>query len=468
MNKMFCWVAVAAVTGTLLADSESAFHVDFARGTGPIKRVNEVGQPPLRGWDDDSMFHYLTEAGIGYSRLHDVGGAFGKNLFVDIPNVFRDFEADENDPKSYDFAFTDVLLKKMMAAGIRPFYRLGVTIENAAARVKPYRIKPPADYAKWARICEHVIAHYNEGWADGFRYGIEHWEIWNEPDDHLDGNPSFMWHAPFEEYVKLYGVTATHLKKRFPDIKICGFGSCGYYGANHPLMWGEKGRAQVMNFITCTTNFLAAVKREGWPLDMFTFHSYDTVDYLDGQVRWIRKTLDTYGFKDVELNLDEWLVGPAQEKLGTAQQAAEIAAALAILQNGPIDMAMLYDARCGLGNYSPLFNPLTRRPHKAYWAFYAFNELKKLGTAAALSGELPKGVWATAATDTKTRGALLVANTTPRSVDLDLAAAAGGWKIASTQMTDRYSEYCPFTYRGKMPPESVMMISFERDEGGRR
>ena len=107
MNKMFCWLAIAVTAGTLFADGESAFHVDFARGTGPIKRVNEVGRPPLRGWDDDSMFHYLTEAGIGYSRLHDVGGAFGRNLFVDIPNVFRDFEADENDPKNYDFAFTD-------------------------------------------------------------------------------------------------------------------------------------------------------------------------------------------------------------------------------------------------------------------------------------------------------------------------------------------------------------------------
>ena len=34
-----------------------------------------------------------------------------------------------------------------------------------------------------------------------------------------------------------------------------------------------------------------------------------------------------------------------------------------------------------MGNYSPLFNPLTYKPHKAYYAFTAFNELRKRGTA---------------------------------------------------------------------------------------
>lgn len=70
----------------------------------------------------------------------------------------------------------------MMAAKCPPIFRLGVTIENHR-RLKVYRIDPPKDFAKWARICEHVVRHYNEGWADGFTYGIQYWEIWNEPDN---------------------------------------------------------------------------------------------------------------------------------------------------------------------------------------------------------------------------------------------------------------------------------------------
>ena len=53
----------------------------------------------------------LCDAGITYSRLHDVGGALGGNRYVDVPNIFRDFDADENDSNSYDFVFTDELIK---------------------------------------------------------------------------------------------------------------------------------------------------------------------------------------------------------------------------------------------------------------------------------------------------------------------------------------------------------------------
>ena len=59
----------------------------------------------------------------------------------------------------------------------------------------------------------------------------------------------------------------------------------------------------------------------------------------------------------------------------------EVAAALLAFQNGPVDSAAIYDARCAVGNYSPLFNPLTYTPHKAYYAFTAFHELRKRGTA---------------------------------------------------------------------------------------
>jgi hypothetical protein len=89
-------------------NSAATVEVDFGRTLGRIKPMHAVGQPPTLSWNDYSMFHYLREAHIPYSRLHDTGGAFGKNLYVDIPNLFRDFDADENDPASYDFAFTDL------------------------------------------------------------------------------------------------------------------------------------------------------------------------------------------------------------------------------------------------------------------------------------------------------------------------------------------------------------------------
>lgn len=156
--------------------------VDFDKTVGKIKPMHGVGQPPFSGIDF-SMCDYLKKANIPYSRLHDVGGAYDGNMFVDIPNIFRDFSADPTDPTSYDFAFTDLLITALVERGIEPFFRLGVTIENYC-EIKAYRIAPPTDYNKWAEICEGIIRHYTEGWANGFNYKITYWEIWNEPDNY--------------------------------------------------------------------------------------------------------------------------------------------------------------------------------------------------------------------------------------------------------------------------------------------
>lgn len=205
---------------------------DFAKEIGPIRPMHAVGQPPQVGISGEYM-HYLTDARIPFSRLHDVGGLFGGNMYVDIPNIFRDFDANEYDPAAYDFGFTDVLLRQLAEAHCEPIFRLGVTIENYQ-HIRTYRINPPKDFAKWAHICEHIIRHYNEGWADGFHYNIRYWEIWNEPEGHPDVKKNEMWHGTAQEYYELYEVTAKYLKKRFGDrIKVGGYASCGLYAVCH-------------------------------------------------------------------------------------------------------------------------------------------------------------------------------------------------------------------------------------------
>ena len=201
---------------------------DFSEKMGAIKAMHGVGQPPLLG-TDTSYFRYLKEANIPYSRLHDVAGWWGGNMFVDIPNIFRDFDANENDPASYDFVFTDILIAGLIENNCQPVFRLGITIENFH-RIKSYRIFPPRDPAKWARICEHIIRHYNEGWADGFSYGIEYWEVWNEPDNGPTSESNHMWQGSQEEFFELYRVTSKHLRACFGNkIKIGGYASCGFY-----------------------------------------------------------------------------------------------------------------------------------------------------------------------------------------------------------------------------------------------
>ena len=260
--------------------------VDFSRSIGPIKPMHGVGQPPLTGISTDK-FRYLSEASIPYSLLHDVGGWFGGNMFVDIPNVFRDFDADENDPASYDFTFTDILITGLVEHNCMPVYRLGVTIENFH-NVKAYRVFPPKDFAKWARICEHVIRHYNEGWADGYHYGIQYWEVWNEPDSSVIIADNPMWKGTPEQFFDLYRITSRHLRECFGDtIKIGGYGSCGFYavfnaGANGAAAEGKQNipDAEMQALINRRKGyakfferFIQFVSEEQLPFDFFTYHS---------------------------------------------------------------------------------------------------------------------------------------------------------------------------------------------------
>ena len=146
-----------------------------------MKPVHAIGQPPIIGWSNDSLFHFLTEAGIPYSRLHDTGGAFGAGRFVDIPNVFRDFDADPDDPASYDFTWTDPLITSLINAKVEPYYRLGVTIENEVWR-KAYYVNPPKDWNfdrqqiqqnEMLRSVPANLNYYYKSKANNYFYNIE-------------------------------------------------------------------------------------------------------------------------------------------------------------------------------------------------------------------------------------------------------------------------------------------------------
>lgn len=444
-------------------------NFDFTRRLGKIKPMHCVNQPPILGWDNFEMFHYLKEAHIPYSRLHDVGGAFGKMLYVDIPNLFRDFDADENKPENYDFTFTDNLFKAFADNGVKPFFRLGVTIENRA-NVKKYRVYPPKDFAKWARICEHVVAHYNEGWADGFKYGIEYWEIWNEADDRGDPESSFMWCGTFAEYCRLYDVTAKHLKAKFPKIKVGGFASCGFYGIKGhehqpfsiPEDWvpNPKGSDSIY-FIKCALDFLDYVRDHESPLDFFSFHSYAPMGDLLDQTECIALELKKRKIHP-ELILDEWLPSPGLYRIFKPEQNSEIAATLIGGQHSALDMLVLYDARCAAHNpYAPLFNPMTIKPEGAYYALQYFGELYRRGheTEVSAVGEAD-GLHMCAASSGKKDGAVMLVNTGVKPLRLDFGKNAARFRYGSITERDRIGVMLT-ELPAELPPYAFMLLVFD-------
>ena len=423
--------------------------VDFSKITGKMKPVHAVGQPPIIGWSSDKLFHYLTEAGIPYARLHDVGGGFGGGKFVDIPNVFPDFNADPDDPASYDFTWTDPLITSLMNAKVEPYYRLGVTIENEVWR-KAYRVNPPEDPDKWAKICAGVIRHYTKGWANGFEYDIKYWEIWNEPE--CTNGRRVMWTGTWEQYLELYDVTSKLLKAEFPEIKIGGYASIGFYALKEmdpESTWCKDCQSYIDLFL----QFMQYIKDHNCPMDFFSWHSYDEPKYTALYANYVAEKLKEYGYGHAEQHLNEWNCGP--QNRDKACHAAATAGFLISMQNSPVDIGMFYDARCGTSIYGGLFNPMTLRPLKSYWAFPAFNELYRRKDQVEAESDTEDLYVVAAAGDPE--GAVLIVNF--RNETLDLELDLGGKEITSCRLTDDAYEYGLCNFSGKLNPYSVTLLT---------
>lgn len=418
--------------------------------SGKIKPMHGVGKPPMISMNL-SYVHYLKEAGIPFSRLHDVGANISGIGLVDIPFVFPNFDANPFDPNSYDFTFTDKLMEALDENGVEPFYRLGVTIENYAY-IKPYNIYPPKDNLQWARICEGIIRHYTQGWANGYHFNIRYWEIWNEPEN--SDNKKFlnqMWLGTDEQYFELYSTASKYLKQRFPHLKIGGYASCGFLG-----LYIEEDN----DFYDCSKyymdyfdRFLAYVKETNSPLDFFSWHNYNGPEEITTCAKYARKRLDEEGFKDTETSLNEWHCFP-QER-GSARHCAVNTAILLAMQDLPIDTAMFYDARLGVSMYGGLFNPLTYEPFKLYYGFKAFNELYRRGNQVKVDLN-EKGVYAVCAKGEEDY-CLLISNTNDRGIALNTNIG----NVVSCREISEDKTYDNAEFKNSVGAHTVLEIIFE-------
>jgi hypothetical protein len=311
-------------------------RVDFNKLVGKMKPMHAGNIGPRIGGrtlpkDFTEEFEYM---GVPYTRLHDVEYPYGQNQFVDVHCIFPDFDADENLPESYNFKPTDDYIKGIIDAGGKVFYRLGESIDHFE---KPLYIHAPKSALKWAKICEHIIMHYNEGWADGFNYGIEYWEIWNEPDNKR------MWTDSHEEFFELYRVASNHLKNRFGDsIKIGGYASSGFYMLNRADAgeWFKTLVPYMHEFFKYITD-----EKTKAPLDFFSWHCYaETPEEVALHAGYARELLNQYGFINAESILDEFNMYYTFSEYAPLKENAftDVAASLILAQKSDIDMMMYY------------------------------------------------------------------------------------------------------------------------------
>lgn len=366
--------------------------VDFSKYTGNVKPMNAVNNGPAVRYpiaEGSKQVEQFKEMNIPFVRNHDAAfyAYYGGSHTVDIHNIFPDFDADPYDPASYDFTLTDEYNKVIMMSGAEVFYRLGSKIEHES---KKYGTLVPKDFKKWAVICEHIIMHMNEGWADGYHFGIRYWEIWNEPDlDTDDAADKRTWGGTKAEFFDFYTVVAKHLKSKFPSLMI---GGPALVGITLHEEWAR--------------DFFAHLKANDVPLDFFSWHRYtrDVEKFRDDAIL-ARRVLNEYGFSETESHCNEWNYMRSgadgaeyafKHAIPTVKGAAFVSAIMSIGQREAVDMLMYYDARpCP---YCGLFAPYTWEPLPSFYVFKAWGELMKLSNACEATCDVPN-VYAAAASN---------------------------------------------------------------------
>ncbi len=341
-------------------------NIDRGQPCGTVRALHgmNLGAPITVEKTSVAISKALTRLEVPLTRMHDCPLNNPGMRLVDIPCIFPFFDLDPSKPENYYFTQTDDYFKNCLDCGTKIMYRLGVSIELSQNH---YWTKPPKDYKKWAEICAQIIRHYNEGWADGFHWNIEYWDIWNEADAEIP----HLWDGKWSEFVKFYIEVAKILKGYFPHLKIGG-----------PSMTKFNMRDE-----SVAREFLAGCQAAEAPLDFFSWHQYSDKPHkiIQSPAR-AKALLEEYGYGSTELHLTEWhyhlgwgsdcdhhramllgqiMVGP--------DSAAFLAAVLIGWQDTPLTMGHYYTASNLGGGYG-----LFEADGTPYCGYYAFEYFKRL------------------------------------------------------------------------------------------
>ncbi len=232
--------------------------------------------------------------------------------------IFPDWDADPDNPRSYNFGPTDKIVKAIVASGASVFYRVGRSF--GANR------EPPKDDDKYANIVAHIAMHYDRGWDRGFYNTVNYWEIWNEPQG--------FWSGTAEQFYELYDKVSLALKKVDPSAQV-----------------GADGNERALNAGPYREGLFQYIKAHNLPFDFYSWHTYADKSHDPYNAVRIgqetRRVLDSEGFAGAKSILSEWnlsadFTAKEEPELGSMENASYVAAVLVYLQDSEVDLAHFY------------------------------------------------------------------------------------------------------------------------------
>lgn len=324
--------------------------------------------PRLKTMGNTREVEILRDLNMSMCRTHDLTLHDGADPIVDFHHIFPVFSADPDDPASYRFGATDALFAGITNAGMKVFYRLGHSAEGRGADTAGGWFNSKlgndtvADYEKAAKVLSKIVAHYNEGWANGHNMNIEYWEIWNEPNNSEGDWPG----KNMTTYAQFFAKCVKRIKADHPSVKVGG-----------PAL--TSWNANLME--TCLN---ACVSEETLP-DFISWHVYGLTGVaptvLADQANTARAWLDYRNYRSMEIGITEWNLqkswsyGWKDTGRLTMEGASWCAGVLASLPYSPLDFAQWYGS--GWDASYGVYNGETGQLNKTYHALKAFGRVLK-------------------------------------------------------------------------------------------
>jgi hypothetical protein len=174
---------------------------------------------------------------------------------------------------TYQFASVDLLVYEIVGQGSQ--VNLGYCYMPKALGDDPWG--PPNNYDAWQEFNYEWALHFHD------RFGVEYFEIWNEPDydEFFSGSR--------DDYFTMYDYAVRGIRAAVPDARVGG-----------PALANNVGWAEP---------FLDYVQLHALPLDFFSYHSQDN-GYNDTRYRErydvIVAALEGHGMDAVGVHLNEF------------------------------------------------------------------------------------------------------------------------------------------------------------------
>lgn len=341
-----------------------------AGNKGILKEINGVnGVPVSIAPGFPSLEDQFNQMGITHIRLHDTFGIGdidnyfqpsryfnqdqlipnipsnlqqkGKQLIADIANKRTIFPYAAEGMKAHDintalknanYQMTDKYLIRILnnKPELNPgnierqvMFRVGRTLDGG------YEL--PQDFDIYSALVGKLADRYSLNYKKtGLPRKIKYWEIWNEPD------LTFFWNNNNpEKYYEFYSKVAKAIKAVDPSAKVGGAGAANGLNPGGAYLDG----------------LLAYCQKNNTPIDFLSWHYYghltcDPQNIID-LGNSIQKTLDQYGYSNIESICTEWNSTPFGSinvftKVQSAQNAAYIASSLICMQHCKVDKAYYY------------------------------------------------------------------------------------------------------------------------------